>query len=302
MPIRVIFGANHSHLNPDYGEIHLATPLLEGAGQEVICAGSVDVFERSEEHFVSESNGWLVYASSVPVNGPLADCAEDLYHQLFRCLDGSEIVRIWNFVPAINEVVDGLENYRAFCFGRHEAFVAKFGGRAFDSFCAASAVGVNDNQLTVFAMATHRRAHHLENPLQSPAYRYPERYGPRPPSFSRSSYVAGESPALYISGTAAVRGSDSIALGDLAGQLEVTGENLDRIIAESVAALGGDITHVGSAIGRAYVRRPEDASTVMACIREHAWCTADRFNIVHSDICREELLVEIELSWPAALA
>ncbi|WP_309398632.1 hypothetical protein [Cerasicoccus maritimus] len=301
MPIRVLFGAAESGLDPRRGEIHVATPLLMGPGHETICPGPLDVFAQSADHFMAESNGWLTAAYCVPICGTIAETAQRLYARMLTDFADAQIVRIWNFVPAINEEVDELENYRGFCLGRHEAFVEQFGGRANESFCSASAVGVGGRHLVVFGLATHRRVLHQENPLQAPAYHYPDRYGPRPPSFSRSSFVPGESPVLYISGTAAVRGSESVAVGDLMGQLEVTGENLDRIISESVGSLGQDIAQVGVASGRAYVRNPADAETVMACIREHAWAKDDQVNVVQSDICRSELLVEIELSWPAAL-
>lgn len=301
MPIRLVFGQSESALIPARGEIHLANPLLLGSGQECISSGAPDVFEQSAGHFVSESGGWLTAAFCEPVGDCVATTTRRVYQKLFESMADCQIVRAWNFVPAINEEVDGLENYRAFSLGRHEAFHARFGGRAAEAFCAASGVGVDGDRLVIVALGTHRRVRHQENPLQSPAYQYPSQYGPRPPSFSRASFVPGECPALFISGTAAVRGHESVAPGDLAGQLEVTGENLDRIIAESVAALGEDIARVGMANGRAYVRRAEDADAVMAWIHEHAWCADDRVNVVQSDICRRELLVEIELSWPAAL-
>ncbi|WP_309383497.1 hypothetical protein [Cerasicoccus frondis] len=301
MPVRVVFGAKESGLDPDNGQIFLATPLLLGPGHETICQGELDVFERSSEHFLAESNGWLTSAYCVPVGNSLAQNVEGLYQRMLADFSDAQMVRFWNFVPAINEHVEGLENYRAFCVGRHDAFVEQFGARANESFCSASAVGIDGTFLVVIGMATHRRALHQENPLQEPAYNYPLRYGPRAPSFSRSSYVPGESPALYISGTASVRGSDSIAEGDLHGQLEITGENLDRIIAESVGSLGQDISQVGPASARAYVRHAEDAEAVMSWIKGHAWSSEDRINIVRSDICRSELLVEVELSWPAAL-
>ncbi|WP_269542191.1 hypothetical protein [Cerasicoccus fimbriatus] len=301
MPIRVVFGAKKSGLDPANGDIHVATPMLLGSGVEDLVAGPQDIFEQSEHHFISESEGWLSAAYVLPIRSTMADTAHEAYQRVLRDFADAQLVRIWNFVPGINEEVDGLENYRAFCLGRHEAFVEHFGARANEQYCSASAVGVDDDCLVVNVLGTHRRALHQENPLQEPAYNYPERYGPRPPCFSRASYVPGESPALYISGTASVRGSESISPGDLAGQLKVTGENLDRIIAESVSSLGQDIKSVGQAYGRAYVRHPEHMDAVMACIDEHAWCTRERTNIVRSDICRSELLVEIELSWPAVL-
>lgn len=301
MPIRVVFGQPKSSLVPDRGEIHLANPLLAGSGEEIVTGGAADVFERSADHFIAESGGWLTAAFCAPVGDSITATSREAYRKLFHCLEGCQLARAWNFVPAINEEVDGLENYQAFCLGRHEAFHEHFGARAAETFCAASGVGIDGDRLVVIAVGTHRRTRHQENPLQSPAYQYPEKYGPRPPSFSRATFVPGESPALFISGTAAVRGHESVAPDDLDGQLEVTGENLDRIIAETVAALGGDVSRVGPASGRAYVRHPEHAEAVLACIREHAWCADDRVNLIQSDICRRELLVEIELSWPAAL-
>jgi len=302
MPIEVVFGREQSELDPARGEIRLANPLFGGAGRETLLGGDFQLLEQREGHFIAESGDWLAAAFCAPVAGSMGELTQHIYDEIFRQLDGCPPVRVWNFVPAINEKVDGLENYRAFCQGRHEAFYRYFGSNAAESFCAASGVGIGGDRLVVIALATTLGVHHLENPLQSPAYHYPKEYGPRPPSFCRASLVSSQPPAIYISGTSAVRGHESIGQGDLSEQLVVTGENLDRIVAESVANLGDDISRLGPALARAYVRRPEDADLVMDCILNHAWCREDRVNVIQADICRSELLVEIELSWPGALA
>jgi enamine deaminase RidA (YjgF/YER057c/UK114 family) len=232
----------------------------------------------------------------------VAEKACATYARLLEALGPARGLRIWNFVPAINAERDGLENYRAFCLGRHEAFLAHYGPGAERYFCAASAVGTEEPQLTVIALGAELPVSQLENPFQCPAYAYPEQYGPRPPSFSRASVVTGAEPVLYISGTSAVLGSASIAPGELAGQLATTGENLHRMLGQAERSLGAEtFARLGAPECRVYLRRAEDTPAVLAWLERQPWHDPARSRVVQADICRSELLVEIELSWPSAL-
>src|SRR5690606_23756156 len=118
---------------------------------------------------------------------------------------------VWNYVPYINQISEGLEHYRQFNIGRWLAFETLF-GRDLRSFMpAASAVGITSNAVMLTFIAGTRQPQYLENPSQVPAYHYPSEYGPRPPSFARAVLVQNthRSPACiqgYLSGTASIEG------------------------------------------------------------------------------------------------
>ncbi|MBK6677343.1 MAG: hypothetical protein IPG52_11100 [Rhodocyclaceae bacterium] len=61
---------------------------------------------------------------------PPRQAAEDAYHRVFALIERERrphLWRTWNYLADINQATDGLERYRQFNQGRHDAFVA--GGR-----------------------------------------------------------------------------------------------------------------------------------------------------------------------------
>jgi chorismate lyase/3-hydroxybenzoate synthase len=190
------------------------------------------------------------------------------------------VLRVWNHVRDINVVEDGLERYRAFCAGRHEAFETR-GYAMRGDLPAASAVGMRSGGVVSYVVASREPAVACENPRQVSAYDYPPRYGPRSPSFSRAMRGAG---LVFVSGTASVVGHETRHAGDVARQLEETLANLDAIVR---AAGGRELL-----IAKVYVRNRDDYALIAARLREAMPRTRTMF--LHADICREDLLVEID--------
>jgi chorismate lyase/3-hydroxybenzoate synthase len=127
----------------------------------------------------------------------------------------------------------------------------------------------------------------VENPRQVSAWRYPREYGPTPPSFARAMRLPA-SDALAISGTAAVVGHASAHRDDLQAQLIETLANLEALLASGGMAAGFD-THSPL---KAYVRSAADASQVRAFFAQHL--PGVPVLLLHGDICRRELLVEVD--------
>jgi len=236
--------------------------------------------------FSEDRFGGLVEAAEAAYLGLLALHAETPYHHVWR---------IWSFITDINEGDGDEERYRQFCLGRARAYAAAPGRPPGTAYPAASAVGKisGERSLDIYWFAGRDPAGPVENPRQVSAYHYPRRYGPAAPSFSRAMRVPG--PLLFVSGTASILGHQSVHAGDLEGQLQETLANLDAVLRQ--AALGGRIRSArlgpGSLV-KAYVRPGCDAALVEGRLRDQL---GDRVPLllVSADICRSELLIEIEV-------
>jgi enamine deaminase RidA (YjgF/YER057c/UK114 family) len=219
----------------------------------------------------------------------------DLYRRLFAATEGLHLYRLWNYVPHINACEDGLENYRRFCRARSLAFEARFGKHFQQLLPSSSAVGASAGPLAVAFVAGPAPARHFENPSQIPAFDYPPEHGSRPPSFSRATRAdTSGATHVFISGTAAIRGHTTVAPGELDAQLECTLDNL-RLIGEA-AGVGATLGAGGSWQRRfkVYVRRRDDHPRVVARLERGLLGANDQAVFLRADICRAELVVEIE--------
>lgn len=240
------------------------------------------------------SNGTVLLGMvQVPAEQP-DTAAYEAYLRIIRLTRAAgypTIFRMWNYLPDINREQLGLERYRRFSIGRYQAF-AESGFALGEDLPAASAIGSNHGDLWVIFAAGRGSATQIENPRQVSAFRYPPEYGPRSPLFSRAmAFEADAGRALFISGTASILGHETVHPGDLVKQCATTVENLrailDRAGAESPAHLGGCATW------KVYLRHPRDYDAVRACLVE-ALDPASSILYLAGDICRDDLLVEIE--------
>jgi hypothetical protein len=128
-----------------------------------------------------------------------------------------------------------------------------------------------------------------------PAFEYPPEYGPRPPSFSRATVAVMQGECrVFISGTAAIRGHASVADSDPDGQVRCAVENL-RIMGETTGAgpgLGADDGWHRSF--KVYLRHAADLPSTRAFLEGALFGRGDSVSYLQADICRAELLVEIE--------
>lgn len=231
--------------------------------------------------------------------------AEDIAASTFECYakilsvveehDFANLVRFWNYVPKVNEDIGDLECYQLFCKGRFDAFDHHY-RNMLPRLPAASAVGSSGDSLGISFIASRNNVAHLENPRQVSAYHYPKQYGPRSPSFARASYIKwGSLASLFISGTASIVGHLSQHPADVSAQLNETLVNIKSIVDHSVEkgllnpnTAFGDFSHL-----RVYLRRPEDLPLAREVLAKTSIKQAD-LAFLRADICRSELLIEVE--------
>lgn len=213
-------------------------------------------------------------------------------------------VRFWNFIPEIHRPdVQGLDRYRAFNIGRHEAMVRYFGSETAFVLRVPTATGVghDGDELVIHALASDRAQVSIENPRQRPAYRYSRHFGPIPPSFARATIVCdGQAGSrLIVGGTSSVRGEESMFAQDAGAQVEESIANLRSLVA-SACEIGADASSLDSDDSmrwftsiRAYHVRPADREVIVDRL-EGTIDPETTVEFLRADICRPELLVEIE--------
>lgn len=226
---------------------------------------------------------------------PLQAASEDAYARIFRLLAAQglpHLWRMWNYMADINGVSFGLERYRQFNIGRQEAFLAALRGVR-GAVPAACAIGLATGPLSIAFLAGSRPALALENPRQVSAYDYPADYGPRSPTFSRGALVfLEERTLLFVSGTASIVGHQTLHRGDVAAQCRESMANISEVLAEARGS-GGPTFDLGDLAYRVYVRHGEDHGRVREAMVTLVG-EAPEMVFVQADICRAELLLEIE--------
>jgi len=213
-----------------------------------------------------------------------------------RSTSFAHIVKIWNYFDQINEGQGDRERYRLFSSGRAEAF-DKLGIHD-NALPTGTAIGtLGGGVLSLIALVSKHPLHRFENPRQVSAYRYPRKYGPRSPKFSRAGFVSGSEHVLFmLSGTAAVVGHDSAHPFDVESQTHETFKNLDLLV-NALTRAGPQGGHPGldeNSILRVYLRNPADYSHAVQHFKNTLGRDTRNVSFLQGDICRRELMIEID--------
>ncbi|HUO19443.1 MAG TPA: hypothetical protein VMU44_06710 [Steroidobacteraceae bacterium] len=284
------------------------TPLLPGgpsvyevwrAGEPAESGSRNRVRFRRSEHLLF---GCIALAESEIAGAPGAPPAlhvatVEVYREICATLDAlgyPHLLRVWNYLPDINRDLDGTERYRLFNRARQDALSGC--GRAISgSVPAASALGAaSGSPLVVYFLAGRTAPTFIENPRQTSAYRYPRQYGSHRPVFSRATLLhQGGGLTLFISGTASIVGHRSIHVGDTAAQTRETLTNIAALIEEANRVDAAARFSLGCLALKVYVRRPADVPVIRAQLAAAPESPA-RVIYLQADICRQDLLVEIE--------
>ena len=284
-------------LRPDAGALVLATA---GAVPD-IWFQDVSTDRHGCVRFVVDGE-WLYGCAEVgdDDDAGMQAAAHRAYADLFHVLAQSSsphLLRLWNYFPGINADGGGAERYRQFNAGRQQAFIEAHRS-AFEGSPAACALGTHTGPLRVYFLAGRIPPLAIENPRQVSAYRYPDAYGPRSPTFSRAALadIGAQRTVLFISGTASIVGHTTMHVGDVRRQTE---ESLTNLAA--VRAVAGERAGVAFPVEAltytVYVRRPADLAVVREVFEQavgaHSAAALDTIYL-QADICRADLLVEIE--------
>jgi len=227
----------------------------------------------------------------------LLQATETAYREVFDVLNRTEhrhLIRIWNYLPEINRQIRGDERYRLFNSARQLAF--RNSGRATTGAVpAACALGSPaGSPLSIYFLAARKPPKMIENPRQTSAYHYPPKFGKHRPIFSRAC-VWGEPGCarLFVSGTASIVGHETIHLGDVAAQTRETMVNICALLDEANRIVGSARYSAAALKLKVYARRAEDLPAIKAAL-SLTLRPATQVLYLQADVCREDLLVEIE--------
>ena len=245
----------------------------------------------------SSDDTYLFFAIEIDEgkSGGMDPAAEQAYAEMCTLLDQrrfedgtrAQILRLWNYMDAINEGEGDDERYRHFCSGRARGISPA----ANNGYSAATAIGRRDGVrvLQVYGLAAREAGVAIENPRQVSAWSYPRQYGPVAPTFARATRTPADQ--LLVSGTAAVVGHASVHAGDTFAQFEETLRNLESLL----GAAGSGIASRGLAATmiKVYLRDPLEAGAIGRHIRERCPDVLDSIILI-ADICRSDLGIEID--------
>jgi chorismate lyase/3-hydroxybenzoate synthase len=231
--------------------------------------------------------------------------ARRVYTSLFALLDTEDfthLVRCWNYLPRINvdELADSttsiatMERYKLFNIGRQDAFGAA-GYASTASAPAACALGTQTGGMVLYCIAARRAPQNIENPRQVSAYSYPEQYGPRRPFFSRASLLelAAGQHALFVSGTASIVGHESQHQGDVVAQTEESLRNVTVLIEQANQSMDEQSFSPHDLQYKVFIRHRDDFRLVSEVLHKQLGTSTELIYLA-ADVCRAELLVEIE--------
>jgi enamine deaminase RidA (YjgF/YER057c/UK114 family) len=223
-------------------------------------------------------------------------------------MDFGHIFRQWNYIEDITVVESdrqSSQHYQEFNNVRSEYYSRSAFSQGYP---AATGIGIRAGGVIVSFLAASSegiRAIAIENPLQRAAFDYTDRVlvgnaefrgsSKCTPKFARAKLLENkESDQVFISGTASIREENTIGVDDVAKQTVITLENMQQLIcAETLSSIQRSDRRLPSIeFIRVYVKYPEHHQIVKEICEERLPGVPGIY--VVSDVCRENLLVEIE--------
>lgn len=219
----------------------------------------------------------------------------EVFHQIDKLLAKeqfpiNQIIRQWNYIERITAFDGTDQHYQAFNNARSR-FYSKT--QWTHGYPAATGIGTNlggilvDLDAVVFKSAD-AFATPIDNKLQIAAHAYSDEVlesacsQKTTPKFERAKSITFSGRRLiYISGTAAIRGEESLKGVGLETQLRITMENIAELIGEAKPVLL-----------RVYLKYPEDYEETARLMSTYRLDIP--ISYMWADVCRDELLIEIE--------
>ena len=260
--------------------------------------------ERHEGYTLLQGNGFCeLITEGITPSSPDANIkkqSEDIFAQLNEILAKnnfkiSDIYRQWNYIEQITSMHNGRQNYQEFNDARSRFYNNTDWANGYP---AATGIGTSCGGIMVEVYAVKGEksiSHAIDNPLQISAHNYSQKVltgksdesERTTPKFERARLVGN---TVYISGTAAIKGEDSLSLDNTVEQTAETMQIIKQLVAtENLPIAAKNSTYT---LLRIYIKKGKEASSVIRFMEKNFPDTPKHY--LEADVCRPELLVEIE--------
>ncbi|UDQ96652.1 hypothetical protein AAEX28_06215 [Lentisphaerota bacterium WC36G] len=223
----------------------------------------------------------------------------------------SDVVRQWNYIGAIlyrsqQPEIGLVQNYQLFNDIRQDYYSATDWSNGYP---AATGIGMDFGGVSVGIVAAKKikgalQTFPVDNPLQIAAHAYSKKMligdaeQKMTPKFERAKSLFSKndnSSMTFVSGTAAIRGEESLG-DDPTKQTELTMENIVYLISqENIQKFTGRIVNYQDIYGwRIYVKNLTEYQAIKNAFNKFDVSNKIDAIFVIADVCRDELLVEIE--------
>lgn len=325
-PVRVVFFGNPANneayvkerntIESKSKECFNHKPMLAYIAQAPLCstlAAEVTAIEDLEvQNVVYHEDYILINNQEIISGGIYSDTAltidyqaEKIFARISEILSQEsvevcDIVRQWNYIERITHMDEGGQHYQLFNDARSHFYNSC---KWENGYPAATGIGTQAGGVVVTFDAIRDSAEQttpIDNPLQISAHAYSQQVlinstdrHKTTPKFERARHIGGAKPMIHISGTAAIRGEESCDEG-IVGQTALTMENIDHLTSvENQRASGVEKpSKMEYATLRVYIKHRHNLHNA------EQWMTVNYPNTpalyLWADICREELLIEIE--------
>ena len=294
------------YLLPD-GGLSIEIYTLEDSCAEIrieerrgICYG---VIENAEES--------MLFVEGIPASDFSASVHEQS-REVFDKLDNlltsygfavDDIVRQWNYIGSIVSYRNGKQNYQEFNDARTH-YYAKGAWR--NGYPAATGIGATGDCIIVGGIAFKKVGAQcvfpIDNPLQIAAHIYSKNVlidsdanaMKSTPKFERAKLIeTARGACCFVSGTAAIRGEESVDAHSAKLQTIKTIENIEYLVSkENLVRFGCKPYDLKCIKLHVFIKCKEDYEVVKEVVEEYYPQLPVIYTI--ADVCRSELLVEIE--------
>ena len=325
-PVRIIFfgspAGNEAYINErNTIESKSATlfkhkPMLAYIAQAPLCSTlaaevtAVDNMEVQEivyhDDYISINNREIISGGIYSDTALTIDQqAEKIFARVSEILNNEsvevcDIVRQWNYIERITHMDEGGQHYQLFNDARSHFYNSC---KWETGYPAATGIGTQAGGVIVTFDAIRNSNEYttpIDNPLQISAHAYSQQVlinstdkHKTTPKFERARYIGGAKPMIHISGTAAIRGEESCEEG-IVGQTALTMENIDHLtsIENQYASGVANPSKMEYTTLRVYIKHRHNLHDAKQWMTDNYPATPALY--LWADICREELLIEIE--------
>ena len=211
------------------------------------------------------------------------------YFNIFNLVNQHKmkIVKIWHYLPQLLKKYSNQKtNYSVLCEARENVYKSYY--KDFN-YPTATVIGIEEDKVLIYFLASACKSYDaIENKRQISSYNYPQTIFSEKPMFSRAVKFTPSDfseQKIVISGTASIKGYKSMHELEVIDQLNESIKNYKTFI---------NTENNSSNISRVYLSKSQGNK-----IREieellNKKFLSKKYIILEGDICRKELLVEIE--------